>query len=53
MFEQVTTKNGKPMINKATKLPVYREPVEVRIIRLCKELYGESYRAFLPRIMFN
>lgn len=53
MFEQLTTKTGKPVISKFTKLPMYKEPVEKRIIRLCKELYGERYRTFLPAILIN
>jgi predicted ArsR family transcriptional regulator len=53
MFEQLTSKNGKKLINKTTKLPVYKESVEHRILTLCKMLYGQNYKAFLPRVMFN
>lgn len=44
MFEILTTKTGKILIDRFTKIPCYKEPVEVRITRLCKELYGEHYR---------
>ncbi len=53
MFEQLTTKSGKKLINKTTKIPVYKESVEHRIITLCKILYGQDYKAFLPRAIFN
>lgn len=53
MFEQLTSKNGKQLITKNTRLPVYKEPVEKRIIILCKILYGDRYRRYLPSIILN
>ena len=37
---QLTTKNGKPIINRLTKLPIYTQPVEQRINNTYKELTG-------------
>lgn len=37
---QLTTKSGKPVISKQTKLPIYNKPVENRINSLYKELTG-------------
>lgn len=53
MFEILTTKTGKPKIDRATKIPAYKDSVEKRIITLCKELYGANYRTYIPRIIMN
>lgn len=37
---QVLTKNGKPVINRITKLPIYNQTVEQRINNVYKELTG-------------
>jgi len=37
---QLLTKNGKPIINRLTKLPIYTQPVEQRINNTYKELTG-------------
>jgi hypothetical protein len=35
---QKKTKNGRAVINRATKLPVYNKPVDMRLINIKKEL---------------
>lgn len=37
---QLLTKNGKPIIDRVTKLPIYSQPVEQRINNAYRELTG-------------
>lgn len=37
---QRSTKNGRPIINKESKLPLYELPVALRIKNISKKLFG-------------
>jgi len=43
-MSQLLSKNGKPIIDRATKLPIYTKPVEHRINNIYKELFGMTKR---------